>query len=148
MLIFKSKPFAELNTHELYAIIQLRLEVFVMEQNCFYQDCDSKDLKAIHLMGFKEEVLVAYCRILPEWVSYKDNCSIGRVLTKSTIRGQSYGKVLMQHAIECCRKAFNSGIRISAQAYLEKFYCDLGFVKITEVYLEDGIEHVGMVHNN
>ncbi len=145
-MLFKTKSFDELNTYELYSILQIRNEVFILEQNCFYQDLDNKDLQAIHLMGFQDDTLVAYCRLLPEGVSYDKLCSIGRVLTKSTVRGTDKGKQLMLKAIEVCRDKFSSDIRISAQSYLHKFYSDLGFAQVTEEYLEDGIPHFGMLY--
>jgi ElaA protein len=148
MIQFKAYTFSELNTELLYQIISLRLEVFIMEQNCLYQDCDGKDLQALHLLGFEENQLVAYCRILPEGISYTGYCSIGRVLTKSTHRGKQYGIALMEKAISICTMEFKFPLKISAQAYLEKFYTNLGFKTVGELYLEDHIPHIGMIYKH
>lgn len=145
MILFKQKQFDELNTYELYAIIQLRLEVFVIEQECDYQDCDGKDIQAIHLIGYESDQMVAYCRILPNKISYDGYCSIGRVLTKGSVRGKSYGRKLMDKAIEICEQEFELPIKISAQKYLEKFYSDLDFVTVSDIYFEDEIPHIAMI---
>lgn len=139
------KHFTELNTDELYKIIQLRIDVFILEQNCPYSDCDDKDRSAYHLMFFDQEELVAYCRILPEGISYSGYSSIGRVLTKASHRRMNLGRELMQEAIAETKHRFPYPIKISAQSYLEKFYSNLGFVVVTEEYLEDDIPHKGMV---
>lgn len=140
------KPFNELTPHELYFIMQLRSEVFVVEQNCIYQDADNKDLKAYHLMGFNNEgQLMAYTRLLPAGVSYKEP-SIGRVVTHADVRRTGAGKELMQQSIQTCYTLFDKqDIRIGAQLYLLKFYSGLGFQQRGDVYLEDGIEHIEMV---
>lgn len=139
------KHFTELNTDELYKIIQLRIDVFILEQNCPYSDCDDKDQSAYHLMFFDQEELVAYCRILPEGISYPGYSSIGRVLTKASHRRMNLGRELMQEAIDETKHRFPYPIKISAQSYLERFYCELGFVVVTEEYMEDDIPHKGMV---
>lgn len=139
------KPFNELSTDELYKILQLRMEVFVVEQNCPYLDCDNKDYSAHHLLFFEEDLLVAYCRVLPEGISYTGYSSIGRVVTKESHRGKNLGRDLMKEAIMWTKKRYHYPIKISAQSYLERFYCDLGFVVVTEEYLEDDIPHKGMV---
>ncbi|MBL7765257.1 MAG: GNAT family N-acetyltransferase [Chitinophagaceae bacterium] len=145
MIEIKYKTFDELTTRELYQIIQLRIEVFVIEQNCPYQDCDDKDLQSMHLMFWKENKLAAYCRILPPGISYEGYTSIGRVVTHPAFRKQALGKQLMNDAIDRCKHIDPSPIKISAQAYLEKFYQDLGFETISEPYLEDDIPHIAMV---
>jgi ElaA protein len=144
-MIHRCKSFDELNTIELYKIIQLRLEVFIMEQTCYYMDCDDKDLQAHHVMYWDNDTLVAYCRLLPEGVSYAGYCSIGRVATKQTHRGKELGKKLMIDAIRYCEELYNCPIKISAQSYLEKFYRDFGFIPTGEAYLEDDIPHMGMI---
>lgn len=140
------KHFNELTPHELYYIMQLRNEVFVLEQNCIYQDADNKDLKAYHFMGFDDQgQLMAYTRLLPPDVSYKE-MSIGRVVTHADVRKQGAGKELMKRSIKACYDLFGQDdIRIGAQLYLLKFYNGLGFEQSSDVYLEDGIEHIEMV---
>lgn len=145
-LNWELNKFDELTVHELYKIIWLRNEVFVVEQNCVYQDADFKDQKGWHLMGLSnDQTLMAYCRILPPGVSYKEP-SIGRVVTNPAVRKEGSGKQLMQHAIDFCKQLFgNSDIKIGAQVYLLKFYTSLGFQQSGDKYLEDGIEHIEMI---
>ncbi len=139
------KKFEELSPYELYSIIQLRNEVFVVEQNCPYQDADNKDLKSYHLMGIKDSKLVAYTRLVPPEIAYKEP-SIGRVVTSPAVRGTGIGKALMQESIEKSNYLFGQQpIKIGAQLYLEKFYTSLGFVKSGNTYLEDNIPHVEMI---
>lgn len=145
MIVFTTKSFAELSASELYSLLQLRSEIFVVEQNCAYQDCDGKDEMSMHLLGFEDNVLVAYARLLPKGVSYENYPSIGRVATKFSVRKKGYGKLLMLEAIKYCKEHFKINIKISAQAYLEKFYQDLGFVTISAPYLEDDIPHIAMI---
>lgn len=139
------KKFDELTPHELYKIMWLRNEVFVVEQNCVYQDADYKDEKSWHLMGMNnQQELMAYCRILPPGLSYVEP-SIGRVVTNPIVRREGAGKILMQHGIEKCFELFGPlDIKIGAQLYLLKFYSSLGFEKTGDLYLEDGIEHIEM----
>lgn len=144
-LIWAYKNFNELTTRELYAILQLRNKVFVVEQNCVYQDIDNKDLKSFHLMAFDGEVLVAYSRILPAGLSFEET-SIGRVITAPSCRGKGIGITLIEKAIQAVSSTFNTKqIKIGAQLYLKKFYESFGFIQTSEVYLEDGIEHIDMV---
>lgn len=139
------KSFDELTTNELYVILQLRNEVFIVEQNCVYQDIDNKDLKSFHLMAFDGEILVAYSRILPAGVSFEE-VSIGRVITAPNYRGKGIGFILIEKAIETVLITFNTkSIKIGAQLYLKKFYESFGFTQTSEMYLEDGIEHIDMV---
>lgn len=138
------KKFTDLAPRELYAILQLRNEVFVVEQNCVYQDADGKDAEAWHLMGWDGDLLGAYTRILPPGVLYEQP-SIGRVVTSPAIRRTGAGRILMEKSIEACRKLYGqTPIRIGAQLYLKKFYSSLGFVQSSDMYLEDGIEHIEM----
>lgn len=142
------KHFKDLTPHELYAIMRLRNEVFVVEQNCVYQDADNKDIYCHHLMLFNEKELIAYARLLPAGISY-DEMSIGRVVSSPAVRGTGKGKILMQIAIDSCRKLFGDGpIRIGAQRYAEKFYTSLGFSSSGEVYDEDGIDHIIMIRHS
>lgn len=144
---FRLKTFDELSVQELYDLLQLRNEVFVVEQNCPYLDLDGKDEEALHLMGFVNGKLAAYARLLKPGISYGD-AAIGRVVVSPAYRGKSYGIELMKYAMRDCRNRFNTSvIIISAQKYLEKFYTDLGFVTKSDVYLEDNIPHVKMIFN-
>lgn len=140
------KKFEELTNTELYSILSLRMEVFVVEQNCPYLDTDGKDLKSYHLSGRNEfGDLVAYSRLLPENISYKE-VSIGRVVTSPKARGTGAGKELMSKSIETIRQLFGEvPIRIGAQLYLQKFYEGLGFIKVSDEYLEDNILHIEMI---
>lgn len=139
------KAFRELTTMELYALLRLRAQVFVVEQNCVYQDLDNKDLYCHHLLVYEDKQLVAYARLVPPGISY-DEMSIGRVVTSPDARGKGTGKKLMALAIENCRKIFGDGpIRIGAQYYLKKFYTEMGFQPTGDAYDEDGIEHIHMI---
>lgn len=138
------KFFDDLTAHELYAIMRLRSEVFVLEQQCIYQDADNKDLSAYHLMIQDGDTLVAYARLLPPGISY-EYMSIGRVISKQEYRRKGAGRLLMKEAIKACQELFGEGpIRIGAQLYLKEFYESFGFVQTGEVYLEDDIEHIEM----
>ncbi len=144
-LKWKLNYFKELSTEELYTILQLRNEVFVVEQNCIYQDADSKDSISFHLSGWDGVNLVAYCRILPPGVSYTE-ASIGRVVSSPQYRNKGYGKQLMNEAIIHTLAQFECNtIKISAQLYLQKFYEQLGFIKLSDSYLEDNIPHIEML---
>lgn len=145
MIQWKYLSWEQLQSDVLYDIIKLRLEVFVVEQNCPYQDCDEKDKVSFHLLGYENNQLIAYCRIIPEGISYKNYCAIGRVVNHASVRNKGYGKILMQKAIELCKRQFEFPIKISAQAYLQKFYESLGFEIVSEPYLEDDIPHYAMV---
>jgi len=139
------KPFAELTANELYVILQLRSEVFIVEQNCPYQDCDDKDLHAWHLMGIQKERLLAYSRLLAPGISYSES-SIGRVVTSPAIRKTGIGKKLMTESIGQIRNIFQTDtIRIGAQLYLKKFYESFGFTQDGDTYLEDNIPHIHML---
>lgn len=141
---WKIKPFEALSLLELYSVLELRSLVFVVEQNCVYQDIDYKDQKAIHLLGEVEGKLVAYARLFDAGV-YFENASIGRVIVHPDARSQKLGHQLMQQAIENIKKLFGKEkITISAQLYLQKFYESHGFVPTSEVYLEDDIPHIEM----
>lgn len=136
--------FSELTAQQIYDILQLRSEVFVVEQDCVYQDIDGHDDKAFHVLFYDKDLLVAYSRILPPG-AYFDELSIGRVIVKETHRSQKLGHELMKVSIEFALTKFpKSMIKISAQQYLIKFYESHGFVISGEGYLEDGIPHIGM----
>ncbi len=143
---WKIKKFEELSTNELYRIMQLRLEVFSVEQNCAYQDADGKDFNCFHLIGYnKENDILAYSRIVPPEISFKE-VSIGRVITSQKVRGTGSGKELMKKSIEFIKQQFgNVPIRIGAQCYLIKFYSGFGFEISGNEYLEDNIPHIEML---
>jgi len=143
-LLFKIKRFNELSAVELYQILQLRSEVFVVEQNCVYQDIDGKDSKAIHIIGEFKGQTVAYCRIFDKG-NYFEQTSIGRVIVKENFRDRKWGNDLIKEAIDAIQNHYGqSQITISAQLYLKKFYENHGFFQTSEEYLEDGIPHIEM----
>jgi ElaA protein len=145
-IFWKCKPFDALSPHELYAIIRLRNEVFVVEQNCVFQDADNKDQKCFHLYGYIDNNIAAYARLVPAGISYSDNISIGRVITSPMYRRNGVGKALMQQAIQQCYDLFKKQpIKIGAQLYLKHFYESFGFVQSGDVYDEDGIPHIEMI---
>ena len=146
MISFVSKNFQALTTEELYIILALRAEVFVVEQNCPYQDVDGKDLLSIHVLGYIKNQLVAYARVLEQGVSYQEYASIGRIVTSRSIRGKKFGHDLVNFSIKVCQKNFSGQpIKISAQAHLEMFYNKHKFKATGEAYLEDDIPHIGMI---
>ncbi len=146
MLEIKSKSFTDLNTTELYDLLQLRSEVFVVEQDCVYQDIDGKDQKALHILGYLGKDLVAYTRIFKPG-DYFDEASIGRVVVKENQRQYKYGYDIMKASIDTVKEHYNEDkIRISAQTYLKTFYNNLNFKEVGEEYLEDGIPHINMVY--
>jgi ElaA protein len=142
------KKFNELSSDELYEILKLRSEVFVVEQECIYEDCDGKDKKSYHLFAEQNGEILVYLRILEKGVSYSE-ISIGRVLANKKYRGRGFAKQMMLRAIEFIENYLNEKeIRISAQVYLLNFYSNLGFVKVSEGYLEDDIPHIEMLYKN
>ena len=144
---FVTKSFSELTTTELYKILQLRSEVFVVEQDCVYQDLDFKDQKSLHVFGFKNDNIIAYTRIFKPG-DYFDNASIGRVVVADTERKFGYGHDVMKASINAIKTHFNvDEITISAQKYLKIFYESHNFIQIGEEYLEDGIPHIRMDRN-
>jgi ElaA protein len=145
MLDIKIKSFDELTKIELYKLLQLRSEVFVVEQDCVYQDIDSKDQKSLHVLGFKNEKIVAYTRIFKPG-DYFEQASIGRVVVSKNERQHKYGYDIMHASAEAIQTHFGeSVIKISAQLYLKKFYNNLEFFEIGEPYLEDDIPHIAMI---
>jgi len=141
---FLVKSFTELTTSELYQILQLRSEVFVVEQDCVYQDVDGKDQKSLHVFGVKNKKIVAYTRIFKPGDYFK-NASIGRVVVAQKERAYGYGHELIKASIQAVQKNYTTlEITISAQTHLKKFYQIHGFVKVGEEYLEDGIPHIEM----
>lgn len=147
MIEFKIKRFNELSTNELYKLLRLRSEVFVVEQNCVYQDIDNKDQKAVHVLGYLNQELIACSRIFAPG-DYFEFASIGRVLVAEKQRANSFGHELMNVSIEAVEQNFQtSKITISAQEYLKKFYESHGFIQTSERYLEDDIPHIEMKKN-
>ncbi|EMY3477857.1 GNAT family N-acetyltransferase [Flavobacterium psychrophilum] len=137
LLAFKIKAFKEISTQELYEVLRLRSEVFVVEQNCVYQE-------AIHVLGYYNGELAAYCRLFDAG-NYFDNASIGRVIVAQKFRGKKWGNNLIVEAITVIKQCFGKReITISAQLYLQKFYESHGFAKTSEMYLEDDIPHIEM----
>ena len=140
-----TKTFSELDTEDLYQILRLRSEVFVVEQDCVYQDIDNKDQNAIHLYYKENNEILAYTRIFKAGHYYENPC-IGRVVVSKKNRGNDLGKKIMIDSMEYIKQNIKGEkIELSAQKYLNKFYKDLGFYKIGEDYLEDGIPHQRMI---
>ena len=145
MLDIKIKNFNELTIQELYSLLKLRSEIFVVEQDCVYQDLDGKDAKALHVIGIENKEVVAYTRIFKPG-DYFDIASIGRVAVHKDRRKYGYGKDIMQASINVVNDKFKEQkIKISAQTYLSRFYTELGFKAVGEGYLEDGIPHIEML---
>ena len=145
MINISVKSFEELSTQELYDLLQLRSEVFVVEQDCVYQDIDGKDQKALHILGIKNNKIVAYTRVFKPGDYFK-TASIGRVVVKENERAFKYGYDIMKASIDAIKTNFKESIiKISAQTYLRKFYNNLGFNQVGEEYLEDGIPHIAMI---
>jgi ElaA protein len=139
------KHFSELTTEELYQILRLRSEVFVVEQNCVFLDLDNKDAACHHVMGRKGNQLLGYSRIMPPGISYAES-SIGRIVSSPAARGLGVGRELMPYSIGTLYRLHGKrDIRIGAQCYLKEFYESYGFVQTGEIYPEDGIDHVEML---
>lgn len=143
-IFFKTKKFNELTINELYRILQLRSEVFVVEQNCVFQDMDYKDQVALHVIGIYNDQIIAYTRLFrPN--DYYEFASIGRVVIDASYRDKKWGNDLMQFSIQEIKNHFGvSQITIGAQLYLQNFYEKQGFVRTSNIYLEDDIEHIKM----
>lgn len=144
-LKWKIKRFEALTVHELYDLLKLRSEIFVVEQNCVYLDADGKDKQALHLIGEYEDKIVAYTRLFDAGISY-ENASIGRVVVDAGYRDRKWGHDLMQESIAAVKSHFDKDqITIGAQLYLKKFYENHGFIQTSEMYFEDGIPHIEML---
>ena len=147
MLDISVKTFDQLSLEELYFLLQLRSEVFVVEQDCVYQDVDGKDQKALHVIGKKDNTIIAYTRIFKAGDYFKE-ASIGRVVVAKNLRHFNYGSEIMEASIDAIKKNFNTNeIKISAQLYLKDFYNSFGFKTTGSSYLEDGIPHIAMIIN-
>lgn len=151
---WQAKAFTELTLNQLYDALKLRIDIFVVEQTCFYPDLDGdKDQldrhpQTIHLLGYQGEQLVAYLRILAKGQNYPDNISIGRVVIAIDARGGGLGHELMTEALSLCQHHFpNENIKISAQQHLKAYYQQHGFTQVSQMYLEDGIPHIGMLRD-
>lgn len=139
------KKFDDLTPKELYAIMQLRNAVFIVEQNCVYQDADNKDIFCHHIMCFENDQLIAYSRIVPPGISYVES-SIGRVVTSPMARKKGFGRILMKKVIETLYSQYGKvPIKIGAQFYLKKFYESFSFKQTSDIYLEDNIQHIEML---
>lgn len=140
-MIWLERTFDELTRDELYAILALRARVFVVEQRCAYQDVDGLDPRCRHLWATDEGEIVAYLRLIPPGVTY-DEAAIGRVIVAQRMRGTGLGRELMRRGLAAAGAV---PVRLGAQAHLEKFYTDLGFRRVGDVYDEDGIPHIEML---
>ncbi|MFA9488716.1 MULTISPECIES: GNAT family N-acetyltransferase [unclassified Mannheimia] len=143
-LNWQAKAFEQLSTQELFEIYHARTAVFVVEQNCPYQEVDDKDLQAVHLFAKNTKNLTAYCRLIPS----EKGTHIGRVLVVKTERGKGLARELVQRAIHYSLEHFpHPPIHAQAQSYLQRFYESFGFRAVSGLYLEDGIEHLDMVYS-
>lgn len=146
MMVWKIKKFDELNAEEIYEILKIRNQVFIVEQQCPYLDCDGRDMKSYHLFLENNNEIAAYLRIIEKGVSYNE-ISIGRVLVNSKYRGKGLARDMMKEAIGYINNQLNeTSIRIEAQAYLIDFYKSLGFKQTSKVFLEDNIPHIEMLY--
>ncbi len=146
-MIWKIKKFKDLTAEELYKILKLRSSVFVVEQECIYQDCDGKDLDAYHLFCMDKNKVIATLRILDKGVSY-DEISIGRVAVDKEYRRNNLGRKAMEEALNFIKCTYGEAkIKISAQVYIKDFYKSLGFKECSKEYLEDNIPHIEMINN-
>jgi len=153
MTLWQTKNFNQLSLNQLYDALKLRVDVFVVEQCCYYPDLDSEENQfdrhpeTVHLLGYQEGRLVAYLRILAQAQSYDDYISIGRVATAKHARGSGLGHELMSEGLKVCQQHFaNQDIKISAQQHLLKYYQGHGFEQVSAMYLEDNIPHIAMVN--
>jgi ElaA protein len=140
-----TKTFDELSTQELYDIMALRSEIFVVEQDCAYQDLDYLDQQSLHVLGQQEGKIIAYTRVVPMGLSYDDYVAIGRVVVDRKHRGQNLGYDIMNASNELAIENYQQPIKISAQVYVVPFYEKLGYIVVGEEYLEDGIPHTAMI---
>ena len=145
---WKIKKFNQLSLLELYDILKAREEIFIVEQECLCYDIDSKDIEAIHIFAIEEGQVACYLRILEKGARF-DEVSIGRVITRPEYRRKGYGEQIMEKAIRYIEEVMGeSEIRISAQTYLAKFYGNVGFKIVSDVYLEDGLDHYEMLYSS
>ena len=144
-LAWHCKHFTALTVVDLYDILQLRSEVFVVEQQCIFLDMDGIDKQAYHLFAYHEDQLITCCRLIAADIVYPNKASIGRVANKASVRGAGVGRLMINKAIEKCRELFPfTNLRIGAQLYLKDWYGSFGFAPCGDIYLEDDIEHIHM----
>ena len=144
---WRCKPFSELSSLELYACLQLRSTVFVVEQKCIYLDLDGVDQHCYHLIGYLSGKIIAYSRLVPQHLLHNE-ASIGRVVTAPEVRGKGYGLMLINESLRQLQEIFGPGaIKIGAQYHLKRFYESFGFKQVSDIYIEDGIEHIYMLRN-
>ena len=139
------KPFDQLSTQELYDIMALRSEIFVVEQECAYQDLDYLDQQSTHVLGTENDKLIAYTRVVPPGLSYDEYVAIGRVVVDHKHRGQNLGYAIMEVSNKLAIQTYERSIKISAQVYAIPFYEKLGYSVVGEEYLEDDIPHTAMI---
>ncbi|MEO0727571.1 MAG: GNAT family N-acetyltransferase [Bacteroidota bacterium] len=147
---YQCLSFAELSKDQLYELLALRQEVFVVEQHCPYLDADGQDQIALHVLGYTDnEHLATYTRLLPKGVSYQKYAAIGRVITAAFARGKKLGRPLIQISLQKLWEHWGQvPVKLSAQAHLQSYYRSVGFAPVGDVYMEDGIPHIGMVYRN
>ncbi len=141
------KNFDELSNSELYKILELRIEVFTVEQDCAYQDLDDRDKDCRHLWLEEDGEILSYLRINPPGIRFSEP-SLGRIVTKETARKKGYAEALIKKGLEVIQADYAMPTKISAQSYLENYYSKFGFVKCSEEYLEDNIPHIEMIKND
>lgn len=145
---FYIKKYNDLTLDNLYDLLSLRQSVFVVEQNCPYEDVDQKDKICFHLLGYKNKKLIAYSRIFPPDIFHKESVSIGRIVVLKSYRKKGIGVSLINESLSFVESNFGKiNIRIEAQSYLKEFYSKFGFKIISDEYLEDGIPHFSMILN-
>lgn len=145
---WQTKLFSQLNTDELYDFLKLRIDVFVVEQTCYYPDLDDldRDPQVRHIFCYEGKDMLAYCRVLPPKLVYDNASAIGRVIVSDKARGKKLGYQLMQLATDCVDELWpEQKCKISAQEHLKSFYQTMGFEQISDMYLEDGIPHIAML---
>jgi len=147
-LTWYTKSFSSLTTNELYDILKLRIDVFVVEQKCYYPEIDEHDKhpETLHVFAYTNNTIAAYLRILPKGTSYNNYISLGRVVVAPASRKLKLGHLLMEKALTTCKQHFSKqNIKISAQEHLEKYYQTHGFTRDSAMYLEDNIPHISML---
>ena len=141
--------FENLTSHQLYDLLKLRQDVFVIEQQCIYEDFDGYDKQAIHFLIYKGSEIAAYSRIFAPKIKYKNDSSIGRIIVAQQFRGGELGKVLIKESVDYCLTHFPENIiRIEAQAELTGYYSKLGFISDSDIYDVDGISHLQMIYED
>ena len=145
-MVIERKYFNSMTPDELYEILRLRSEIFVVEQNCIYNDLDGHDKEALHFFISENSRIIAYSRVLKPGTRFTEH-SIGRVVVKKEKRGRNLSTLIVNYAKHyILNEMDNIKIRINAQQYLQKFYENLGFEIVTDLYLEDGIPHYAMLY--